>query len=182
MVPRTPEQLFEYGRKQIGEGRRKYARSLFRKALKEGERSLDPSVKADLLISLGRVDRDLGFLEDARVHYAMAAEVIRTLALPLSLAHTLRHAADLLREQKKLGEAESTYAEVLTLYRAHPEYRPLDLGNALRGYALLKSASGDNAAALAMWREAGALYEVVGVQAGIDESRARIGELAQLIS
>jgi tetratricopeptide (TPR) repeat protein len=145
MPTRTPDLLFESGKKQLAENHRKYARSLFRKALKEGKKSLDTAMRAELLRSLAKVDRDLGFVEDARVHYAMAAEIIRTLNNPLALAHTLRHEADILREQKKISEAETIYGEALRLYRTHPEHRPLDLANALRGYALLKASAATRA-------------------------------------
>jgi len=177
VAARTPELLFEYGKKQLTENHRKYARSLFRKALKEGKRDLDASTKAELLRTLAKVDRDLGFLEDSRVHYAMAAEIFRTLNNPLALAHTLRHEADILREQQKVDEAETIYGEVLRLYRANSEHRPLDLANALRGYALLKAAVGNKSESAALWQEACALYETLGIEAGVAESRKNLAEL-----
>jgi len=161
----------------LAENHRKYARSLFRKALKEGKRDLDRSTKAELLRTLAKIDRDLGFVEDSRVHYAMAAEIIRTLDHPLVLAHTLRHEADILREQQKFDEAETIYGEVLTLYRANSEHRLLDLANALRGYALLKAAVGNNSESTMLWQEAGALYETLGVEAGVAESRENLARL-----
>jgi len=107
----------------------------------------------------------------------MAAEIIRTLDHPLVLAHTLRHEADILREQQKFDEAETIYGEVLTLYRANSEHRLLDLANALRGYALLKAAVGNNSESTMLWQEAGALYETLGVEAGVAESRENLARL-----
>lgn len=174
----TPKQLFERGKEKLAGGLRKYAHTLFRKALKEGKRALNDGLKAELLIALAKIDRDRGWKEDARVHYGMAAQIIRGLDKPLALAHTLRHEADILREQKKVCEAEAIYNDVLALYRTNPDHRPLDLANALRGYALLKARIGDVRASIQLWQEAGAIYESLGLEAGVAESRAQITVLS----
>jgi tetratricopeptide (TPR) repeat protein len=177
MPVRSPESLFEQGKQQLAENHPKYARSLFRKALKEGKRSLEPGARAELLKALAKLDRDLGFIEDARVHYAMSAEIARTLNDPPGLAHTLRHVADILRGQKKLSEAEPIYAESLAIYRADPRTPPLHLANALRGSALLMEGLGRELDALRAWSEAKPLYEQTGVQEGVEESERRIAKL-----
>lgn len=92
----------------------------------------------------------------------------------MKTAHTLRHAADIYRERSTRDESERLYVEALEIYRDHPGTPPLDLGNAIRGYALLKEDTGDRAQALALWREVNDLYEL----AGIAESRRRIGLLS----
>jgi tetratricopeptide (TPR) repeat protein len=179
MQERSPEQLIELGKRELAESHRNHAYSLFRKALEEGERSLDPKAKADLLKAIGRLDRSFGRLEDARVHYAMSAEITRMLNSPLALAHTLRHVADILLEQKKLSEAEPIYAEVLAIYRADPGTQPLDLANALRGNALLMEALKRQPEALASWSEAKSLYEHAAVHEGVAESSRRMEALVR---
>jgi tetratricopeptide (TPR) repeat protein len=179
MPVRSPEFLFEQGKQQLAADHRKYARSLFRKALKEGKSTLAPGVRAELLKALGKLDRDLGYIEDARVHYAMSAEIARTLNDPPGLAHTLRHVADILRNQKKLSEAEPIYAESLAIYRADLGTPPLHLANALRGSALLMEGLGRELDALRDWSEAMSLYEQAGVHEGVEESKKRIANLGR---
>ena len=64
------------------------------------------------------------------------------------MAHTIRHLGDLYAEQQH-----------------HPSPPPLDLANAIRAYASLKSELGETEAAQALWREAGALYQSEGIAA-----------------
>ena len=91
--------------------------------------------------------------------------------------HTIRHAADILREQSKRDESALLYAEALEIYRNHEETPSLDLANAIRGYALLKEDQKDREQAICLWHEAGKLYELTGIEAGVAESRKRIGVL-----
>lgn len=177
MQVRSPEQLIEFGKRQLTEGRLRYAHGLFSKALKEGRHSLAPEARAGLLKTIGKLDRDLGHLENARVHYAMSAEITRTLNDPPCLAHTLRHVADIFRNQKKFTEAEPVYAESLAIYRAESDTPPLDLANALRGYALLKEALGQPREAIECWGEARSRYEQAGVYEGVEEGKKRIADL-----
>lgn len=62
---------------------------------------------------------------------------------------------------------------LLPLYRSHPSPPPLDLANAIRAYASLKSEAGETEAAQALWREAGVLYESEGIAAAVEECRRR---------
>ena len=87
------------------------------------------------------------------------------------------HAADILREQKRQNEAAPLYTEALEIYRKHKDTPPLDLANAIRGFALLKEDVGDRTEALSLWREARDLYELTGIPAGVSESDRRIGVL-----
>lgn len=89
----------------------------------------------------------------------------------------MRHAADILREQNKWDESALLYAETLEIYRNHQETPPLDLANAIRGFALLKEDQEDPEQAVRLWQEAGKLYEMTGIEAGVAESRRRIGLL-----
>jgi len=109
--------------------------------------------------------------------YQEAVSLHRRLDRPLVLAHTIRHVADILRNQAQLDLASSNYAEALAIYRAHAETPPLDLANALRGYALLKASNGEQEGAAKLWQEAGVLYAAAGVEAGVAESEAQVARL-----
>ena len=93
------------------------------------------------------------------------------------VSRTIRHAADILREQRRRDESALLYAQVLGIYRSHPETPPLDLANAIRGFALLREDEEDPEQAACLWREAAKLYELTGVDAGVAESKRRIGLL-----
>jgi hypothetical protein len=62
----------------------------------------------------------------------------------------------------------------LRIYRDHPETPPLDLANALRGWALLKESMGEIKPAREQWQEAGKLYADVHVEVGVAESKRRV--------
>jgi tetratricopeptide (TPR) repeat protein len=178
MVSGDPESLIERARIAKRERRPEEAAELFRKALAECKTSEDQALRATLYEELAYVERNLRELDSAEEHYRASAEIYRGLDMPLKTAHTLRHAADIQRERGTRNEPERLYAEALEIYRSHPETPPLDLGNAIRGYALLKEDTGDRVQALALWREVKDLYELVGIDAGIAESRRRIGLLS----
>src|SRR5579863_8893774 len=150
----------------------------FNAAIEECRQSRETLRLARALSGLGQIERDLGDTESAAGHYRESVAILRAGGPSLALAHTVRHLGDILRGRGELEEADAAYREALAIYRADAKSTPLDLGNTLRGYALLRAAAGDKAAALEMWQAAGALYEIVGVQAGIDESRAQIAELS----
>ena len=174
MVTRTLETLLEQGRPAQREHRIKYARNLFKKALKESRDSGEDGLRAVLYEELAYVDRNLLYLDAACEHYIQSSEIYRALGNPLKVAHTARHAADVLREQKKLDESENLYGEALEIYRNHAGTSPLDLANAIRGFALLKEDRGHREDAFRLWAEAGKLYEQTGVDAGVEESKRRI--------
>ena len=109
----------------------------------------------------------------AQSHYEEAVALLRTADHPVKLAHTIRHLGDVYAEQQHRALADACFAEALSLYRHHPSPPPLDLANAIRAYASLKSELGETEAAQALWREAGALYESQGIVAGVEECRRR---------
>ena len=174
MEHRTPESLLEQGRNEKREHRYKYARSLFGIALRETRKSDNLSLRATLYEELAYVDRTLGDRETSRQHYGKASEIYRAMDNPLKTAHTMRHAADILREQSKREEAALFYAEALEIYRNHLQTPPLDLANAIRGLALLKEDQKDRNEAVCLWQEAGKLYELTGIAEGVGEAKRRI--------
>ncbi|HZS29419.1 MAG TPA: tetratricopeptide repeat protein [Candidatus Angelobacter sp.] len=149
--------------------------------------SKDPLQLAQTLTALGQIERDLHRPDEALHHYEEAAAVYRSadhrLAdyraadVPLKLAHTVRHIGDIHRHEGRMESAGACYQEALAIYRAHPKTPPLDLANALRGFALLKEAVGDTQTAKSLWEEAGKLYASVNVEAGVAESKRRLAQL-----
>lgn len=115
-----------------------------------------------------------GQLTEAARCYSDAAKVYRQANDEPRLAHALRHVGDIELEQGRLAEAEPNYRVALAIYRSLPQAVPLDLANCLRGCALLQEALACPEAAAKLWREAGALYQSVGVEAGVAESKVRI--------
>jgi hypothetical protein len=75
------------------------------------------------------------------------------------------------------GSAEPCYIEALSIYRLHQEARPLDVANALRGFAILKESVGARDESGRLWQEAHDLYVQVDVPAGVAESAARLAGL-----
>ncbi|HET9283644.1 MAG TPA: tetratricopeptide repeat protein [Candidatus Angelobacter sp.] len=150
-------------------------------------RSKDQLQLAQALTALGQIERDLHHSNEALHHYEEAVAVYRladhrladhrTADAPLKLAHTIRHIGDIHRHEGRTEPAESCYQEALAIYRAHTETQPLDLANALRGFALLKEALGESQQARALWEEAGKLYASVNVEAGVAESQRRLALL-----
>lgn len=141
--------------------------------------SKDPLQLAQALTALGQIERDLHRSDEAIHHYEEAAAIYRladhrTADAPLKLAHTVRHIGDIRRHEGRNEQAEACYQEALAIYRAHAETPPLDLANALRGFALLKETAGDTQTARSLWEEAGKLYASVDVEAGVAESARRI--------
>ena len=177
MVLHTPEALLEQGRVAKKERRPEDARNAFRDALTEIRGKEEGPLVATLYEELAYVERNLRDLESAERHYRKASELYRGLHHLLKAAHTLRHAADILRDQSRRDESARLYAEALVIYRDHQETPPLDLANAIRGFALLKEDEEDREQAVRLWQEAGKLYEQTGVDAGVEESKRRIGLL-----
>jgi tetratricopeptide (TPR) repeat protein len=177
MVSGTRESLLERARIAKQERRLEDATDLFRRALAENGNGEDRGLQAVLYEELAYVERNLRDLEAAERHYREASEICRSLGNPLKTAHTVRHAADILREQGKLDEAAPLYAESLGIYRQNKDTPRLDLANAIRGFALLMEEVGNRKDALSLWREAKGLYELTGIEAGVSESDRRIRSL-----
>jgi tetratricopeptide (TPR) repeat protein len=142
---------------------------------KEGNRS----GLAQALAGLGQIERDLHDGAGALRHYEEAVAICRTLDEPMKLAHIVRHLADVLSEQGELVLAESFYVEAIEIYREHDNSSPLDLANAIRGFALLKTRNRETRDALLLWREARNLYARCEVEAGVVESDRQLSLIAQ---
>lgn len=85
-------------------------------------------------------------------------------------AHAIRHLADIARRAGERNRAERHYRRALSIYRDDPETAPMNLANALRGFALLQSRSGGpTPEALAAWREARRIYHQHNVASGVSE-------------
>jgi tetratricopeptide (TPR) repeat protein len=136
-----------------------------------------PGKLARALAGLGQAERDLHHNDAALRHYEEAVSLYRVEGDPLKVAHTIRHVADIHRHEGNHQLAEAGYGEALRIYRAHPETPPLDLANALRGWALLKESMGEIKKAREQWQEAGRLYADVGVEVGVAESIRRVALL-----
>ena len=75
--------------------------------------------------------------------------------------------------------AEPCYVEALSIYRGREDRSPLDLANAIRSFAVLKTEIGATEEAERLWCEAHDLYVLVDVPAGIAGSAADLALLAQ---
>lgn len=129
--------------------------------------------RASVLREQGELARATGDRPAAQSHYEQAVAPLRSVDDPLKLAHTILQLGDLHAEQQHAAWADACFAEALNLYRHHPSPPPLDLANAIRAYASLKSELGETEAAQALWRDAGALYEPQGIAAGVEECHRR---------
>jgi tetratricopeptide (TPR) repeat protein len=123
-----------------------------------------------------------GRLDAALVLYAEAATLYRAQADLLRLAHAVRHIGDIHVQQGTLAQAEPFYREALAIYRAHPEGSTLDFANALRAAAVFRARVGDQTTAASLWAEAKPLYELCGIQPGIDEATRQVALLANSVS
>ena len=177
-MPHSPEELIRLGFEARRETRLHEARRIFSESVGLCRQLDDRPLLASSLAGFGQIERDLENLNAAIEHYREAVDLYRSAALPLPLAHTIRHLADILRGNGSFEPARPLYEEALTIYRKHPETAPLDLANAIRGFALLRGATGHKEQAKALWQEARTLYESVNVLPGVEESDAQIARLA----
>jgi tetratricopeptide (TPR) repeat protein len=171
------EELMERGYGARRDHRVAEAKALFAEAVGHCREANDSAVLARALTGLGQIERDLQETSAALGHYEEAVAICRTLDDQLLLAHTVRHVGNILRNQGNLALAATCYSEALAIYRGHEQTPPLDLANALRGFALLKVATGDKAEARDLWQEAGRLYAEVDVRAGVAESEKQVALL-----
>lgn len=133
------------------------------------------------LIRRGYQARREGRVAEARRCYGDAVEIYRQNNVdPLRLAHTVRHLADIHRGEGSFELASPLYEEALKIYRQHEEASALDVANAIRGFALLKSATGERDEATSLWLEARKLYESVDVHAGVEESNVQLARLGAM--
>jgi tetratricopeptide (TPR) repeat protein len=177
MLDSATETLLKQGYQARSDNRPAQAKDRFAEAIDLCKRTGDQAMLARALTGLGQIERDLHETTAALGHYEDAVAICRTLDDPLILAHTVRHVGDILRNQKKLELAAICYSEALAIYRRHAETPPLDLANAIRGFALLKASTGAKEEAAKFWQEAGVLYAAVGVEAGVAESERQVAQL-----
>ena len=125
----------------------------------------------------GEAERGLSDGDGGVASYEEAIAILREENEPLLLAHAIRHLGDIHHDRGRNELAAHHYDEALALYREHPEAKPLDLANAIRSQAVLKEETGQIEDAIALWSEAGKLYEMVNVDAGVNESARRVARL-----
>jgi tetratricopeptide (TPR) repeat protein len=123
---------------------------------------------------LGEAERKLHDAAAARLHYEEAVTLYRQLDDPLGFAHTIRHLGDVYHDSGLPELALPCYREALEVYRAQAKAAPLDLANAIRSLAVLRSEMQARDEARVLWEEARGLYQSVGVEAGVAESNARL--------
>jgi tetratricopeptide (TPR) repeat protein len=132
---------------------------------------------AQALAGLGQIARDLSDNESALQYYGEALQIYHSEGDALKVAHTVRHVGDLHRHLGHSEAAESCYREALELYRSDARSAPLDVANALRGLAMLKQDAGERSECAALWRQAGELYALAGVEKGAAEGARRAASL-----
>jgi len=173
----SPDQLVAEGHQARREHRLDDAKKHFAQAAGACRKVGEQAQLAQALTGLGQIERDQQHLDASLKHYREAVAIYRTLDAPLKLAHTVRHLADILRHQERLVLAAASYEEAMKIYQEHPETPPLELANAIRGFALLKGAMGDTEEATFLWQGARNLYADAGVEPGVAESEAQIAFL-----
>jgi tetratricopeptide (TPR) repeat protein len=177
-MPEITQMLRAEAQQARRENRLQDARNILRDALTLSRESADELDLARTLTALGQSERDLGNDDSALAHYEEATKIYRRRNDALTLAHTIRHLGDIHRHEHHFDLAKACYREALQLYRDHDNPPPLDLANAIRGYALLQQEMGDRLEAKSLWEEARRLYSEVNVEAGVTESSLRIAVLA----
>jgi tetratricopeptide (TPR) repeat protein len=167
--------LIQRGHAARREYRLEDALQLFSEAVLAARREGNDADLVHALKGLGQIERDLGRGERALPLYEEAVELCLALDDTGGLAHTLRHLADIHQDAGGWSAAEPLYEQALRLYRGDPSTSVLDLANAVRPYALLRERLGDGEAALALWREARALYLAAGIAEGVQECDRHLG-------
>jgi tetratricopeptide (TPR) repeat protein len=109
----------------------------------------------------------------ARLCYEEAVALFREADEPRVLAHTVRHLGDVYLEQGRPDLAEPCYHEALGLYRSNEDDSSLDLANAVRSLAVLRWEQ-----AKTLWEEVLDLCTSLSIEAGINESKARVAALS----
>ena len=136
-------------------------------------------VNATEAISQGRQARNEGNFPAAREHYAEAARIYREQDDVLAYAHTIRHIADIYRQERNSVAAKPLYEEALELYRSNLDTKLLDLANAVRPYALLNEQQGNFDLARKLWQEARHLYGSIRLDVGVSECDAHLTQLSE---
>ena len=133
--------------------------------------------KRELSIALGKLGHVEQDVEAQVACYEEAVAAARDCGDAMRLAHAVRHLGDVHRNAGRREDARGCYEEALTLYRNAASPPTLDFANAVRPMAILKAEIGEPDAALALWREAQALYAAVDIEAGVEEAERWIVRL-----
>ncbi|MEP7008584.1 MAG: hypothetical protein ABI810_21570 [Sphingomonas bacterium] len=123
----------------------------------------DQRQQAATYAAAAQQSRDAGDFYNALIQQRRAVALLRDASARATLAHAIRHLADILVAAGNAREASESITEMLTLYRATPGAQPLDIANAMRSAALHAEALGDNETARAFWIQARDRY------AGLDD-------------
>jgi tetratricopeptide (TPR) repeat protein len=134
-------------------------------------------VTASEAICKGRQAHSDGDFPAARARYSEAAKIYRDLNDFLGYAHTIRHIADIYRQESNLSEAKALYEESLEVYRSNLHTKLLDLANTVRAYALLNEEQGNFDLTSQLWKEARNLYGSLRLDQGVSECEAHISRL-----
>ncbi|MFA5966036.1 MAG: hypothetical protein WC804_18620 [Sphingomonas sp.] len=102
--------------------------------------------------------RKAGDLDAALTRQRRAVALWREVGDTASLAHAVRHIADMLVEAGRASEASQPIAEMIALYARCRDAPPLDIANALRSAAVQAEAIGDSDTAEAFWLKARQRY------------------------
>lgn len=137
----------------------------------------DRFTSARTLTMLGQIARDQQHIDAALSHYEEALRIFQEIGDADRVAHTVRHIGDIQRSCGRFEQAEACYNEALEFYRSSAQTRPLDLANAIRSLAILKSKLNATDAARLLWEEARELYETVNVPQGVAECIQQIADL-----
>jgi tetratricopeptide (TPR) repeat protein len=173
----SPVNQISAGSQARREGRLDDAYYAYQNAVETSRASGDEQHFITALAGLGQIERDRGHLEQAQQHYADALALCRHQSFPHRTAHIARHLGDIYRVSGLWQQAEPLLAEAISLYREDLDTKILDLANAIRPLALLKTAQGDADGARPLWQEAQVLYAAVNVEAGATECSARLAKL-----
>ena len=164
------DELIEAGYRARRNQRPYDAEAAFAEAARLAGEAGDRLLLARALTGVGQMTRDAGRGEDALAHYSLAVDLLRSLDEPLRLAHTVRHAGDILRQLGQAEKACGCYDEALAIYRGDRATPPLDMANAIAGYARTRADLQEMEAAAALWGEARDLYASLDLKAGVAEA------------
>ena len=130
--------------------------------------------RTDAETSAARVVQAQRSLETAEENLDKAASLLLPITSAQRRAHIIRHQADIAAELGLSSESFVHYEAALSIYRRDPLTNPMDLANALRGFALLKERWKEFQEAKKMWREAREIYTSFGIEEGVIECNAHL--------
>lgn len=180
-MPVSAEELISDGQKARRERRLDDA---FRAYQESAELSRVQGLEQCLILALsglGQIACDRGSLDTAQQYYAEALTVCRSCGEPLIIAHTARHLGDVYRENGLPEQAEPLLKEAIAIYRQNLNTKILDLANAIRPLALLRTKQGKDDDARQLWNEALALYSAINVSAGVSECSVQLAQLGKAV-